>query len=101
MNGELRYMPQWQEKIGWRLFPQSHVALPEVIGTSMEGGRGDCLVTEVTCHLSLLDRFRTLISGKIKVTSKTVTENTIGGNITASGVSVLPPKFLERTDIKQ
>ncbi len=37
-----------------------------------------------------------LISGKLDVTAKTATENVIGANVTATGVSVIPPTWLQR-----
>lgn len=37
-----------------------------------------------------------LISGKLEVTAKTATENVIGANVTATGVSVIPPTWLQR-----
>lgn len=84
------YVPQWQEKLGWKLFPNSYTEMPGI--PKMK----DCLVCYVTVHLSWLDRLRMLISGKLEVTAKTTTENVIGENFTNTGVSVRPPAWLDR-----
>ena len=86
----LVYVPQWQEKLGWILFPSNHIDLPEM------PNRKDGLICHVTVQLSWLDRLRMLISGKLEVTAKTATENVIGANVTATGVSVIPPTWLQR-----
>jgi len=86
----LVYVPQWQEKLGWKLFPSNHIDLPEM------PNRKDGLICHVTVQLSWLDRLRMLISGKLDVTAKTATENVIGANVTATGVSVIPPTWLQR-----
>jgi hypothetical protein len=88
--GAVQYFPQWQERLGWRLFPSNHIDSPE-----MQNAR-DVFVCKTVANLSFIDRLRVLISGKILVTTKTTTENVIGENITASGVTVLPPPYLDR-----
>jgi hypothetical protein len=88
--GYVEYVPQWQEKLGWKLYPASHVDMPDVPNMH------DCLVCRVTVHLSWIDRLRTLISGRMEVSTKTATENVIGKHVTASGVSVRPPTWLDR-----
>lgn len=54
----------------------------------------DGLVNHTTIEFSFIDRLRILISGKVKVTTKTATEGVIGVHVTASSVSVQPPKPL-------
>jgi hypothetical protein len=88
------YVPQWHEKLGWKLFPSHHIDLPEM------PNRKDGLICHVTVQLSWLDRLRMLISGKLEVTAKTATENVIGANVTATGVSVIPPTWLRRHNDK-
>lgn len=89
-NSACVYVSQWQERLGWRLFPQHHFDSPEMDGAH------DCFHCTTVVELSFLDRLRALISGKIKVTTKTATEFQIGKSVTASGVNVSPPKFLDR-----
>lgn len=91
-NGCMQYIPQWQEKLGWKLFPNNYTELPE-----KTGGK-DGLHCRIAVSLSRIDRLRTLISGKIEVTAKTTTENLIGKHITNTRVSVRPPAWLDRTN---
>lgn len=86
------YVPQWQEKIGWKLFPNVYVETPEMDGMK------DVMVCRTQAHLSFIDRIRTLISGKVEITTKTVTQNVIGETVTACGVSVRPPSWLDRIE---
>lgn len=74
----LVYVPQWQEKLGWKLFPNTYTEMPEM--PDMKDG----LVCGITVTLSWLDRLRMLVSGKLEVTAKTATENVIGANVTAT-----------------
>jgi hypothetical protein len=86
------YVPQWQEKLGWRLFPAHHIDSPELPCAH------DVLVCVSRVHLSWIDRLRVLISGKIEVTSKTTTKGVIGDHISASVFSARPPAWLDRRD---
>jgi hypothetical protein len=86
-----QYLPQWQEKIGHRLFPATNCDLPETPFVAR-----DCLVVRVKVHVSWPDRIRLLLTGRAIVESKTVTENHIGHNATSSCAYVLPPRCLER-----
>lgn len=90
-NGCMEYVPQWQEKIGRKLFPNVHIDFPE---TKFKAEDGISITT--TVMLSWLDRIRTLVSGKLQVTAKTTTENEIGKYVTSSSVSVRPPSWLDR-----
>lgn len=89
-NECLIYVPQWQENIGRKLFPNTYVDSPELPGMK------DVMVSYTRVHLSFLDRIRVLISGKIEITTKTATENVIGAVTTNCGSSVRPPWWLER-----
>lgn len=96
-NSCAQYVPQWQEKLGWKLFPPTHAEMPE----APIGGEGwpearDCLVVRVTINVSWPDRIRLLISGRAIVESKSITEGIIGCNKTNSAAYVLPPQFLDR-----
>lgn len=85
-----QYVPQWQEKLGRKLFKKHHIDMPDLPGMK------DCLVSRTVAHLSFVDRLKVLISGKIEVTTNTATEHVIGKTFTNSGVSVRPPGWLER-----
>lgn len=89
------YVPQWQEKLGWKLFPGNYIEWPE-----MPDGK-DAIIHNVEVRLSLVDRFRALISGKLEVVVKTATENVIGETATNSGVTVCPPWYLDRIPKKE
>lgn len=89
-NECLVYVPQWQEKLGWKLFPSVYVDSPELPGMR------DVMVSYTHVNLSFLDRIRVLISGKIEVTTKTATENVIGKVSTNCGFSARPPWWLDR-----
>lgn len=91
-NGIQQYIPQFREKIGWKLFPSNHIDSPRLDNAH------DCLHCHVVASFSFLDRLRILISGEVKVTVKTATENLLGAHETATGVEVLPPKYLRRSD---
>lgn len=91
-NGIMQYNSQWQERIGWRLFPSKHIDAPK-----MEGAKDVVIACSYT-HLSWLDRIRVLISGTCAVTVKTTTENIVGKSISISAFEVRPPKFLQRKD---
>jgi hypothetical protein len=90
------YVPQFWEKVGWRLFPQRHTEAPDATAAGIQAK--DCLTIRTEVHLSWLDRIRVIVSGRLRVESKTITENRLGGLSTNSGASVRPPKFLERRD---
>jgi hypothetical protein len=86
------YSPiSFMDRLRWKLYPAAPCRLPEAPATYK-----DVLVCRVYIGLSLVDRLRVLLSGRLVVESKTVTENEIGGLITGSSVYVRPPSFLER-----
>ncbi len=78
----------WKDKLRCKLFPPQHCGLPEAPPTHK-----DVLVCRVTSELSWRDRLRVLATGRIRVESRTVTENLIGRHITRSVFSALPPKW--------
>lgn len=80
-----------KDRIRWRLYPANHCELPEAPPKWK-----DVLVCHLTCHLSMVDRLRILVSGKLAAEIRTVTENEIGAHITKSVVYALPPKALDR-----
>lgn len=85
------YVPQWQERLGWKLFPQKHVDFPALKGTQRDG-----IVCRTVTHFSIIDRIRILVSGKVEVTTKTSTENELGENKTCGEAVVMPPRWLSR-----
>jgi len=80
----------WRDRLRWKLFPVRHLDLPYAPPTHR-----DVLVCRVTCCLSLADRLRVLISGRLLVETKTVTENIIGRSLTDSLAYPLPIKALD------
>lgn len=78
------------DKLRRKLFPYRHCQLPEA---SAEWK--DCMTVHTTCVLSFTDRIRAMLTGRIEVTSRTVTENEIGSHTTASEVYVRPPAFMD------
>lgn len=81
----------WRDKLRCKLFPPQHCELPEAPATHK-----DVLVCKVFSELSMIDRLRVLITGRIKVETRTVTENVIGDTKTNSVFSALPPKWWSR-----
>lgn len=81
----------WRDKLRCKLFPAQHCDLPEAPASFQ-----DVLVCRVTSELSMLDRLRVLITGRIRVESRTVTENMMGSHRTKSIFSTLPPKWWDR-----
>lgn len=91
-NGCLMYTPQWQEKIGNKLFPSVYVESPELLIQK------DVVHCTTVIKFSFIDRIRILVSGEVNVVSKTATENEVGNCKTNSGVFISPPKILRRKD---
>ena len=79
-------------KLARWLYPREHCPHPDAEPIS------DVIVHDVVVCLSMRDRFRLLVSGRLAVDSKIVTEHRPG---VVQGLSVaypLPPKWLERKD---
>ena len=69
----------WRERVWFRLFPSRYCELPDAPASYQ-----DCVVTTVMVSLPWRDRLRVLVSGHLTVNTKTVTEHTVGGTVTAS-----------------
>lgn len=81
----------WRDRFRERFFPAAYCELPEAPATHR-----DVLVVRVFTHLSWLDRLRVLLTGRIRVESKTVTEHVIGDHRTCSVFMALPPRWCDR-----
>lgn len=81
----------WKDKLRCKLWPPQHCDLPEAPPTHK-----DVLVCRVTSELSWLDRLRVLVTGRIRVESRTVTEHEIGDHKTKSVFTALPPRWWDR-----
>lgn len=53
-------------------------------------------MTRTTVDLSIIDRLRVLISGRIEVQAKTSTENEVGNYATNATFNIQPPRWLTR-----
>ncbi len=91
VNGYASRPVTLKDRIRWRLYPANHCDLPEAPPKYK-----DVLVCRTGVQLSMLDRLRILVSGKLMVETRTVTENEIGAHITGSVAYPLPPKALDR-----
>lgn len=81
----------WKDKLRVKLFPPQHCDVPEAPAHFR-----DALVCRVVSELSWLDRLRVLVTGRIQVESKTITEHAIGCHKTQSVFMALPPKWWHR-----
>ena len=81
----------WWVRIIWRLYPSQHCELPAAPATHQ-----DVLFTNVLVVLPFVDRLRVLISGKLAVRTKTVTENTVGNCVSSTVSYPLRPMSLEQ-----
>ncbi len=73
-----------------KLFPVDPCPLPEAPSTY-----ADVINIKTSVELSFGQRLRVMLTGRLRVETKTVTENRIGQSITASSAYALPWKFLE------
>ena len=69
----------WREKLRYRLMPSHPCPLP-----SAPAHYADCVVVTTVVGLSILDRLRVLLTGHLKVQTRTVTENIVGQSVTSS-----------------
>ena len=81
----------WRDRLRWRLFPGGIPELPEA-----PAAYRDVLHCDTECYFGWRDRLRILVSGRVMVMTRTVTENMIGGCVTASIANVLAPRFMRR-----
>jgi hypothetical protein len=87
----VEFKPTWREKVGFKLFPSKHVEAPTPKWKELSG---DCLVIGTVSVLSWADRLRVLISGRVHTHSKTITQYSIGMNVTAAETFIEPPAWL-------
>lgn len=69
----------WRERLRFKLLPTRHCPLPEAPATF-----ADCVVCTTFVSLDWTDRLRVLVTGWLKVETRTVTENVVGGCVTSS-----------------
>jgi hypothetical protein len=69
----------WRERLRFKLFPTQHCDLPKAPAVYK-----DVVVVRTVVSLSALDRLRVLLSGRLTVETRTVTEHLVGGSLTAS-----------------
>jgi len=78
----------WRQRVRRRFFPRRFCETPDA-PTSHK----DCLFINTQVYFGWQDRLRILFSGWVRVETVTVTENTIGDNLTNSvAFPTLPPK---------
>jgi len=81
-------LPLWRVLL-LKIWPGFHYAPSELPPWSR-----DAIYADVTVDLSLLDRLRVLLSGRLRVHVQTITENHPGRLETRSGCHPLPPAWL-------
>lgn len=86
----------WRDKLRCKLFPATPCYVPDAPDDPPEFR--DALICRVTVELSFIDRLRVLVSGRLSVETKTITENRIGRHQTASSAYPLPIRLLERRE---
>lgn len=69
----------WRERLRFKLFPSEPCLMPSAPATW-----ADCVVVTTVVSLSFRARIMTFISGKLKVETRTVTENIVGDSKTSS-----------------
>lgn len=69
----------WRERLRFKLFPSQPCPLPEAPADWQ-----DVLFVTTVVHLNMLDRLRVLVSGRVKVETRTVAQNLLGATATAS-----------------
>lgn len=89
----IEHVPTWRDRLRWKLFPRSMCDLPEV---PPQTATKDCITIHTVAELSLGDRLRVLFSGRLEVTTRTVTEHEVGNSITSSVAFPLGPRWMER-----
>ena len=76
------------EKLAWRMYPQKAVEWPKQWQEDMDG-----LYIGTVVQLSFIDRLRVLASGRLRVTTTTVTEGKLGKHHTFSMAVPEPPMW--------
>lgn len=90
----MQYHSQWQERIGWKLFPAKHCFAPEMDDAH------DVLCSGAEVHFSFIDRLKIVLSGIVRVDVRTTTQHIIGECRTEAVGFVAPPKYLQRKEAK-
>jgi hypothetical protein len=85
----------WRDRLWFWLFPSRYCPVPEDDQPVKSCDWEDCMVMRHRIELSWLDRLRVLVSGRITVESKTVTEFAVGANKTNSVMYANAPHWLE------
>lgn len=70
---------KFSQRLLLRMFPRNYCELPEAPASYK-----DVLTCNVTVSLSFVSRLKVLVTGKVRVETKTVCENVIGNYITKS-----------------
>lgn len=81
----------WKDKLRFKLFPVRNCELPPAPHSHL-----DVLTVNTVVKLPFVDRIRLLVSGEMRVDTKTVTQNEIGEHVTGSSCYVLPIKILNK-----
>ena len=82
--------PGFWERTAMRLFPLQPAEIPEgVVGE-------DVITNRTWINFSLVDRIRILVSGRVFVETKLVTEKVVGQAVGQSEASVLAPRWMVR-----
>ena len=89
-NRALAYTPTLKERVVRRLFPYRPCGFPD-----LQRAQRDGIIARFTIELSVIDRLRALVTGRILIQANTCTENVIGENKTEATCTVLPPRLLE------
>lgn len=84
--------PSWRERLRRSLFPAEFCPLPE--DERLAKGKGDVLFTNVTVVCGLRGRLQFLLSGRMEIAARTVTEHELGFNKTAAVSFVDSPRWL-------
>lgn len=69
----------WRDRLRFKLFPSQPCSLPRA-----PAAWKDVVVVTTVVGLSLPDRLRVLVSGMLKVQTRTVTEHIVGQSMTSS-----------------
>lgn len=89
MNYAVAYKPTFLDRLRWKLFPSDRCEIPDIPAS-------DCVIVRSNFRLSLLDRLRVVISGRIEVETKTATEHVVGNCASNALLNVQAPAFMDR-----
>lgn len=93
IEGAMIYRPTLPQRI-WRALGFVHPPLPDM--SDLDDALGFCeahMGSRIICVLSIGDRIRALISGKLAIEVATKTDVIVAKAITRSTVAVLPPTY--------